>query len=81
MKKKLISLACFWIGLMSVNSQKQVEVKIDPGHVENRINDKIYGFLLEHLYHSVSNGERMFGIVVLKNCWLMVIGKSAVLEK
>ena len=22
-------------------------------------------------------GERMFGIVVLKNCWLMVIGKSA----
>ena len=56
MKKILISLACFWIGLMSVNSQKQVEVKIDPGHVENRINDKIYGFLLEHLYHSVSNG-------------------------
>lgn len=34
MKKILISLACFWIGLMSVNSQKQVEVKIDPGHVE-----------------------------------------------
>lgn len=56
MKKILISLACFWIGLMSVNSQKQVAVKIDPGHVENRINDKIYGFLLEHLYHSVSNG-------------------------
>ena len=23
MKKILISLACFWIGLMSVNSQKQ----------------------------------------------------------
>ena len=28
MKKILISLACFWIGLMSVNSQKQVEVNV-----------------------------------------------------
>ena len=44
MKKILISLACFGIGLMSVNSQKQVEVRIDSGHVENRINVKFMAF-------------------------------------
>ena len=51
---------------MSVNSQKQVEVKIDPGHVENRINDKIYGFLIRtsvSFCQQVVYGERMFGIV------------------
>lgn len=37
-------------------AQKQVEVQLNPDKIENHINDKIYGFLLEHLYHSVSNG-------------------------
>lgn len=37
-------------------AQEQVEVQLNPDKIENHINDKIYGFLLEHLYHSVSNG-------------------------
>lgn len=32
-----------------------VEISVQD-KVENRIDDKIYGFLLEHIYHSVSNG-------------------------
>lgn len=35
---------------------EQVEVRINPDEVENRIDVKLYGFLLEHIYHSVSNG-------------------------
>ena len=30
----------------------QVEVRINPDEVENRIDVKLYGFLLEHIYHS-----------------------------
>lgn len=33
-----------------------VEVTLHPDRVENRIDRRVYGFLLEHLYHSVSNG-------------------------
>ena len=39
-----------------VQAQKSVELQVDINKVENRIDDKVYGFLLEHLYHSVSNG-------------------------
>lgn len=37
-------------------SQECVEIQLNTNKVENRINDKIYGFLLEHIYHSISNG-------------------------
>lgn len=37
-------------------AQEPVEVEVNPDRVENRIDEKLYGFLLEHLYHSVSNG-------------------------
>ncbi len=35
---------------------EQASVHIHPAQEENRIDKHIYGFLLEHLYHSVSNG-------------------------
>lgn len=50
-------IICLLIGLWgTVRAQETVEVKINPGKVEKRIDRKVYGFLLEHLYHSVSNG-------------------------
>lgn len=39
-----------------IQAQELVELQVDISKVENRIDDKVYGFLLEHLYHSVSNG-------------------------
>lgn len=48
----LFSFAC----LLHVRAQESVELQVDINKVENRIDDKVYGFLLEHLYHSVSNG-------------------------
>lgn len=37
-------------------AEAQVTIQLHSDKVENRISDKVYGFLLEHLYHSVSNG-------------------------
>lgn len=34
----------------------EAEVRVNPEKVVNRIDGKLYGLLLEHLYHSVSNG-------------------------
>lgn len=38
------------------SGQEKVELTIHPSVIEKRIDNKIYGVLLEHLYHSVSNG-------------------------
>ena len=52
-----IWLVCLLFGLWAVvRAQETIEVKMNPEKVERRIDKKIYGFLLEHLYHSVSNG-------------------------
>ena len=37
-------------------AQQVLEWQVDVDSVENRIDKKLYGFLLEHIYHSVSNG-------------------------
>lgn len=47
---------CLLVHFLPIQAQDTVEVEVDVHHVENRIDDKLYGFLLEHLYHSVSNG-------------------------
>lgn len=55
----IIKVAMFFLlsGLLAtVRAQETVEVKIHPEKVERHIDKKVYGFLLEHLYHSVSNG-------------------------
>lgn len=48
----LFALICF----MSICAQETAEISVDVNKTENRISDKLYGFLLEHLYHSISNG-------------------------
>lgn len=59
MKKSIFSILCILsITLLMAQSEvsKHVEICIDSKQEEGRINKHIYGFLLEHLYHSVSNG-------------------------
>lgn len=47
----------FGISLFAmVHAQGRLEWQINADSVENRIDRKLYGFLLEHIYHSVSNG-------------------------
>lgn len=41
---------------LTVSAQKEVSITVCPDKTENRVSDKLYGFLLEHIYHSVSNG-------------------------
>lgn len=52
---KLLIILLF-VCLFHLQAQEPVELQVDINKVENRIDDKVYGFLLEHLYHSVSNG-------------------------
>src|SRR3954454_2272461 len=35
---------------------QSVSLAIDPDHVVNRIDEKVYGHFLEHIYHSVNGG-------------------------
>lgn len=52
---KLLVISLF-ICVFPIRAQEYVEIQLNPDKIENRINDKLYGFLLEHIYHSVSNG-------------------------
>ncbi len=59
MKKLISSFLCaisFALLMAQSDASKYVRISIDPKREEGRINKHIYGFLLEHLYHSVSNG-------------------------
>ncbi|MBN1419992.1 MAG: glycoside hydrolase family 127 protein [Planctomycetes bacterium] len=50
-----LSLACsLWLIGAAVAAPK--EISIDPGAPVGRIDDKIYGHFLEHIYHSVNGG-------------------------
>lgn len=55
MQKKLIVII---ISLIPITffSQEKIDLIINPNSIERKIDDKIYGLLLEHIYHSVSNG-------------------------
>lgn len=52
---KLLTILLFACTL-HVRAQKPVVVQVDATQIENRIDQKVYGILLEHLFHSVSNG-------------------------
>jgi len=47
------SLAASWEGLVKAWG---VEISIDPNRVLNRIDEKVYGHFLEHIFHSVNGG-------------------------
>lgn len=54
--KRNILYALLFCALFTSNAQKKVNLKVNPDHIIGHIDKKIYGLLLEHLYHSVSNG-------------------------
>src|SRR5574344_2766948 len=56
MKQIKILIISLLVSVLTMQAQEQIEVQLNPDKIENRINNKIYGFLLEHIYHSVSNG-------------------------
>lgn len=56
MKNLKLLAICVFAYFLPIQAQETVEVEVDVHQVENRINDKLYGFLLEHIYHSLSNG-------------------------
>lgn len=47
---------CLFFSIYVKAQKKEVFLTIHPNQVIGKIDDKIYGLLLEHLYHSVSNG-------------------------
>ena len=49
----LLVLAAAWAG---APPEKEVSLSVDPTVVTNRIDLKIYGHFLEHIYHSVNGG-------------------------
>lgn len=44
------------INAQLLNAQENVSISIDPSKVEGKIDEKIYGHFLEHIYHSVNGG-------------------------
>lgn len=54
--KRIILFFLICCRICNIPAQQMVHLKLNPETVENAIDEKLYGFLLEHLYHSVSNG-------------------------
>lgn len=52
---KLVTIVLL-IYSLQIQAQDTIKVEIDSNRTINRIDNKIYGFLLEHIYHSASNG-------------------------
>ena len=46
----------FLLAVAAVSSAGAVEVAIRPDRTLNAVDPRIYGFLLEHIYHSCDNG-------------------------
>lgn len=76
---KILWWLCAWLAAATpLRGQTDgcVRVRLHPEVTENRIDEKIYGFLLEHIYHSVSNGiwgetvwNRSFGQLRAEGPW------------
>ena len=56
MNKFVIASAMFLLAATNMAARKNVDITVDPSKVENRVSPLLYGFLLEHIYHSASNG-------------------------
>lgn len=54
--RRLWCLGVFCSGFCVGHATGEAEVRVNSEKVVNRIDGKLYGLLLEHLYHSVSNG-------------------------
>jgi hypothetical protein len=40
----------------ALRAAEPVTLTVDPAKIENRVDEKVYGHFLEHIYHSVNGG-------------------------
>lgn len=56
MKSMMMLAAVLAVLSNTVSAQQKVSLSIDPATVVNRVDEKIYGHFLEHIYHSCHGG-------------------------
>jgi len=56
MKDAILVAAAFSILATTASAQQKVSLSIDPATVVNRVDEKVYGHFLEHIYHSCNGG-------------------------
>jgi alpha-N-arabinofuranosidase len=56
MRDVLKAAVVFVVLAGAASAQQTVRLSIDPGTVVNRVDEKIYGHFLEHIYHSCNGG-------------------------
>ncbi|WP_153799347.1 family 16 glycoside hydrolase [Foetidibacter luteolus] len=54
--QKVILLACIILPAALFGQEKSVSLTVHPSRIAGKINEKIYGHFLEHIYHSVNGG-------------------------
>src|SRR4030042_4776085 len=52
----LILISIYGLAIAPCFCQEAVSIAINPSKVEGKIDEKIYGHFLEHIYHSVNGG-------------------------
>jgi alpha-N-arabinofuranosidase len=52
----LILISIYGLAIAPCFCQDMVSISINPSKVEGRVDEKIYGHFLEHIYHSVNGG-------------------------
>lgn len=56
MKNTMMLAAVLAILSSAASAQQTVKLSVDPGTVVNRVDEKVYGHFLEHIYHSCNGG-------------------------
>ena len=56
MRNTIVMIAVLVLLAGVVSAQQSVKLSVDPGTVVNRVDEKIYGHFLEHIYHSCNGG-------------------------
>lgn len=70
-----VILTCFFIVSSESIAQKSVQITINSDDVTSRIDEKIYGHFLEHIYHSVNGG--LWGEMVFNRSFEETFGQDA----
>ncbi|MBP7053512.1 MAG: DUF1080 domain-containing protein [Phycisphaerae bacterium] len=56
MKNVTVSVMAIVMLSISASAQQTVRLTVDPGTVVNKVDEKVYGHFLEHIYHSCNGG-------------------------
>jgi alpha-L-arabinofuranosidase len=55
-RSTILPVLAMLVAAPALRAAEPVALAVDPGKVENRIDEKVYGHFLEHIYHSVNGG-------------------------